>query len=326
MLISISMDICGSTEAKARMKTSARSGEELTKWYEDFHREFLVVEWDFYTALFRTSPNRGALNWRQSFVVKGIGDEIWLLYNVPEEDHWKLGSQVARLLHSALNVAERRIGRTWAPAGGADPSALAGLPLKFYIDVLDNFFEVNSPRLDFMLERLPQVLGPEDTWNDTDFVELGNRLHAGVLEGTRNRLRTTFRTDYIGWEVDRFFRASGLALPGVVTVGKALFERVVDVSSEPDEGLGGTPLHKAVIECPVVKGVGKRFDHDFRYVRRCVSASELKGVGSDYVVYWVLREMDLLGLCHPEPPDPIMQGAFAVFTPAMKQAVRAQRG
>ena len=326
MLISISMDVCGSTEAKTFLKNRARPGKQLTKWYEDFYRDFLLVEWDFYNALFRTVPGRVSLNWRRGFVVKGIGDEIWLLYDIPKEDLWKLGSLVAHLLHSALNVADRRIGRTWAWDGRAGPSAVRGLPLKFYVDILEDRFEVSKPRLDFMLERLPQILGPESTWTDADFVQLGNRLHAGILEGPRKRLRTTFRTDYIGWEVDRFFRASGFALPGVVTVGRNLFERVVDVSMEPNEGLAGTRLYKAVIECPVVQGVSKRFDHDFRYVRRHLCASELKGVGSDYAVYRVLREIELLGLHHPDPHDPIMRGTLEVFTPAMKRAVRPQRG
>ena len=327
MLISISMDVCGSTGAKTRMKARAHSEKQLTKQYEDYYREFQLVEWDFYGALFRTVPGRVGLNWRRGFVVKGIGDEMWLLYEVPEEDLWKQGSLVAHLLHSALNVANnRRIGRTRAWGGDASPSAVRGLPLKFYVDILDDCFEISKPRLDFILERLPQILGPENTWTDEDFVELGNRLHAGILEGPRKRLRTTFRTDYISWEVDRFFRASKSALPGVVTVGQDLFERVVDVSREPDEGLGGTRLHKAVIECPLVEGVSKRFDHDFRYVRRHLCASELKGVGSEYAVYRVLREMDLLGLPHPDPNDPIMQETLEVFTPALKQAVRAQRG
>ena len=308
------------------MKARARSDEELSKSYEDFHREFLAVEWSFYAALFRRVPYEVDLDWRRGFVVKGIGDEIWLLYEVREEDLWKLKSVVARVLHSALNVADKRIGREWAPDGDTGPLGARGLPLKFYVDILDDLFEINSPRLDFMLERLPHVLGPECTLSDREFVELGNRLHAGILEGTRKRLHTTFRTDYIGWEVDRFFRASGFALPGVVTVGKALFERVVDVSEERDEGLGGTHLHKAVIECPVSKGGSKRFDHDFRYVRQYVRASELKGVCSDYVVYRVLREMDLLVLRHPDQNDPIMCGTFDVFTPAMEQAVRDLRG
>ena len=308
------------------MKTHARNEKELEKWYGDFHREFLWVEWDFYTALFRTVPNRKGLNWKRGFVVKGIGDEIWLLYEIPEEDLWMLGSVVARVLDSALNAANERIGRKWAPDGGAGPSTVRGLPLKFYVDILDNLFEVNSPRLDFMLERLPLILGPAGTWTDKNFVELGNRLHAGILKGTRRRLQTTFRTDYIGWEVDRFFRASRFALPGVVTVGKALFERVVDVSREPTVGLGGTHLHKAVIECPITEGGSKRFDHRFRYVRQHVCASELKGIGSDYVVYQVLRKTDLPVLRYPDPHDPIMQETFAVFTPAMEQAVRAPRG
>lgn len=105
-LISISMDICGSTEAKARMRTCAGDNkEQLTEWYDQFHRQFLLLEWNFYSQLFRNGYSGLDLDWKHAFVVKGMGDEIWLLYEASEVDQWKLKSLAARLFHAALSVA-----------------------------------------------------------------------------------------------------------------------------------------------------------------------------------------------------------------------------
>ncbi len=85
-VISISMDVCGSTDVKARMRQRAQDDKDLNRWYADFQRQFLYAEWRFYESLFRESGGEISWNWKRAFVVKGIGDEIWLLYEVWEED------------------------------------------------------------------------------------------------------------------------------------------------------------------------------------------------------------------------------------------------
>ena len=326
-VISISMDVCGSTEAKTRMKACARDDEELAKWYEEFHREFLWREWRFYSLLFRDGPGGVDWDWKHAFVVKGIGDEIWLLYEVGEDDLWKLRSLVARLFHAALDVAGRPI--LWTSASDdAEPPRdetweTRNLPLKFYMDILDNAFEVSGPRRDFVTERRSEILGPEESWNSEDFIELGNRLHAGNLLGDGRRLVTAIRTDYIGWEVDRFFRATKFALPRVVAVGQALFKETFGLPQHPDEDVGATGLMKTVLRCPIQQGGSERYMHCFRYVKKDIASKDLKGVGEGYTVYQVLRDNDVLGLRHTGADKKTMKETFEVFTPEMEQAERA---
>ena len=229
-VISISMDVCGSTDAKARMRQRARNEQDLNRWYAKFHRQFLHAEWRFYESLFREVDGEINWNWKRAFVVKGIGDEIWLLYEVWEEDDHKLPALVARLLHAAqdatgdlirwVSATEEHDGDEWDEwdQDDGEPWETKNLPLKFYVDIIDDAFEITGPRRDFMTERLPLILGEEDAWAGEDFIELGNRLHAGSLLGDGRRLVTTIRTDYIGWEVDRFFRMTKYALPYVVAV------------------------------------------------------------------------------------------------------------
>ena len=328
-VISISMDVCGSTGAKARMRACARNEQQLHEWYEWFHREFLALECLFYTQLFQAVQGEIEWDWRHAFVVKGIGDEIWLLFEIPQQHLWKLPSLIARLLHAALTVAKRPIHWTSAPDDienfAAGTWETKRLPLKFYVDLLDDAFEVSGPRRDFVMERVARILGPEKSRNSKDFIEFGNRLHAGSLMGDGRHLVTTIRTDYIGWEVDRFFRATKYALPGVVTVGRALFKRAFGLPQHPDEHVGCTNLMKTVLHCPTYQQAPGRIEHCFRYVPQNVPPKELKGVGEGYTVYRVLRRNDLLGLRHTGADKKIMKDTFKVFTRAMERAERARR-
>ena len=326
-VISISMDICESTETKARMRACAGNNEEqLTEWYEQFHHQFLLSEWEFYSQLFRNGCDGGLdWDWKHVFVVKGMGDETWLLYKVSEADQWKLKSLAVRLFHAALNVTAKRLIQ-WTSASEDDPSRqpceTRHLPLKFYMDILDDACEVSGQRCDFMTERLSKILGAEDSLNNRNFIELGNRLHAGSFMGDGRRLIQTIRTDYIGWEVDRFFRATNFALPLVATVGQNLFEKVFKDPKKSGKCLIGTGLQKAVIKCPIDQGGSIRYDNDFRYVKEEIASQELKGVGEGYTVYRVLRKHDLLGLHHTCADKKIMKETFDVFTPEMVEAER----
>ena len=99
-LISISMDVSGSTAVKESIRRRARDAQELTRWYEAYHSEFLWLEWRFYSALFQAVAGDVGLDWKQAFVVKGIGDEIWLLYEVSGPRHDFVTQRLPEILGS----------------------------------------------------------------------------------------------------------------------------------------------------------------------------------------------------------------------------------
>lgn len=327
-VISISMDVCGSTDVKARMKQRTRDDEQLNRWYAEFYRQFLDAEWHFYESLLREVPDEINLDWKRAFVVKGIGDEIWLLYEVREDDG-DIGALVAHLLHAAQDAAGCLISCMSATEedegdeDGGEPHSAKYLPLKFYIDMIDDAFEITGPRCDFMTEKLPLILGEEDVWAGEDFIELGNRLHAGSLLGDGRRLVTAIRTDYIGWEVDRFFRMTKYAVPYAIAVGRNLFEEAVDGSPDDAEFIGGTELRQAVFACRYPETPGVHFDRDFGFVKEEIDGKCLKGVGEGYAVYRVLRKHELLGLRHIRVDEGILKDTYKVFTKDMERAVRA---
>ncbi len=327
-VISVSMDVCGSTELKKCMKDCAQDDEELLdKWYGEFYRQFLLREWQFYSMLFQEGGDGLAWDWKHTFYVKGIGDEIWLLYEVSEDDRWKLESLFVRLLRAALDVAYRLIMWTSAPEG-AEPSKdksweTRNLPLKFYVDILDDAFGVSEPRREFMTEHASDFLRLEENRNSEDFIKFCNRFHAGYFMGDGRRLITAIRSDYIGWEVDRFFRATKFALPGVVTVGQNLFKATCHRTSNSDEEVGCSGLMKTTLEYISQRG-GIHYLDCFRYVKKEISAKNLKGVGEKYTVYRMLHAHDLLILRHISADKEIMKKTFNVFTRKMEKAERAR--
>ena len=177
-LISISIDVCDSTCAKSRMRARANSDDELAGWYQDFYRQFLYSELEFYESLLGASAGEVRWDWNRMFVVKGIGDEVWILYEVVPEDEWKISSLVALLLGSALHLASRTI--SWSWWSGEDENSDEGewerrqFPFKVYADVVEGAFEVSQMRRDFLTERINAILDPEADWPAKKFIELGN--------------------------------------------------------------------------------------------------------------------------------------------------------
>ena len=331
-VISISMDICGSTRTKQRMRECAQNQEQLSEWYKDFQLSFLIEEWRFYESLFAARHRKFALDWRKAFFVKGIGDEIWLLYEIPEDENWKLPAVVKHLLDAALDAVGRKITWTSVPSCIDEDEAhesrdeeqweIIQQPMKFYIDIIDDAFDFTVTRRDFITDRLHLLLNEHGDYSDEDFLELGNRLHAGVLEMDGRRLVTTIRTDYIGWEVDRYFRMTKYALPCVVSVGKDLFEEILGDSPNAATQVGATNLFKAAFSYQYTKGRSVHWEHSFFFVMKEIPANCLKGIGESYAVYRVVRRGDLLGFCHNGVDPCTMAPTHAVFTKDLVDAVR----
>jgi hypothetical protein len=82
-LLSISIDVVGSTEGKSKIVKLAVDQEHRHRIYERFVDAFLKHEVDFYHNIFHDygyGQQCDGLDWHKFFVVKGIGDEIWSLY------------------------------------------------------------------------------------------------------------------------------------------------------------------------------------------------------------------------------------------------------
>lgn len=292
-LIALSIDVAASTEAKTRMKKLAASDDRLTELYKQFYNNFLFNEDRFYRSIFRadTSPGTAKLDWRRLFVVKGIGDEVWLLYEIPREDIVELSSAMARLIESGFELVERTL--SWS--GGEhieepfdnlidefDQSYdRMDLPFKCFADLITDGLEISEIRAEFLEKQINVYVGKENASpKGVDYVDFGNRLNIGTVELSGRTSRLSRRSDYIGHEIDRFFRATKAALPGVFTLGESLFNKMAVTSKHIEfPGLSqGTLTYKnsiTKIDAPLT----------FIYGRRELSQDDMKGIGKAYSAY-----------------------------------------
>lgn len=95
------------------------------------------------------------------------------------------------------------------------------LAYKVHIDLISDAIEISHMRADYLRSKASAYLG-SDQYGDNE-AKLAGRLNAGYFEVQGAKLRQVYRTDYIGHEVDRFFRTTKAAVPCTITMGETLF-------------------------------------------------------------------------------------------------------
>jgi hypothetical protein len=104
------------------------------------------------------------------------------------------------------------------------------------------------------------------------------------------------RTDFIGHEIDRFFRTTKAALPGTVTIGKALADamrlsfspeqqKIVGVLINSETASGGTEKLRAATPYDPIYALAKKYLPD-----------QLKGIDYEYDTYTLFAPRSLKGL------------------------------
>jgi hypothetical protein len=335
LLVSMSIDIAGSTEAKTRMLALAADDEQRHNLYRQLYRDFLFHEHRFYQALLvaSTGGHGPVLDWRRLFVVKGIGDEIWVLYELDAGSQEDCRSAPVRLLSAAVSLVEEGIEWHGTERSSEPKTSLEEgmdqrydqmeLAYKVYIDLITDALEIASIRADYVAANVSEYLGRSAARFDADAAELAGRLNAGQFDVLGRRLRQSFRTDYIGHEVDRFFRTTKAALPGIVTVGQALFEQL-----GPTTQLIAYPgLFRAVLEYerdstrPGDRGGWS----DLLFAQEEIPASKLKGIGYPYRVYHCITRPQLNGLWRQADNGGLMAPILDIFPLELRNRLKTPR-
>jgi hypothetical protein len=321
-LITLSIDVVGSTAAKTRLRDPDVSDERRDELYRQFYKRFLEEEGRFYDGLFEagTWGYGPPLDWRRLFVVKGIGDELWVTYDVsdlPEgraENQAEIARASVRIIGAALDLVRRtmHVGGTAHDTGpNFDPaseefvqSVHMDLPFKVTLDLIEDAIEISDIRRDYLAARAglylaapkrePGSLPARRGAFGADDVEILNRLNAGnfALVGG-HRVRQVYRTDLIGNDVDRFFRIAKEALPGCVMVGESLYahlsvalhEKIVP-NVQRIELLFAPNLHRP----PVTTG------QTLLCRTTEIPEKDLKGIGRPYTVHHLIATEDLRGI------------------------------
>lgn len=365
-LISMSIDVVSSTDAKRRLRDLAADDARRDQLYREFYQGFLHEEDRFYADLFAPGiwGHGPPLDWRRLFVVKGIGDEIWLTYDASPPDGVDADTAVRQAAIRMVSAALSLAGRTM-PCGGFAEDLGPGfdheaeehqrhdrmdLPFKVSIDLVEDAIEISGQRLAFFADRVGPYLTPPS--HDTgparpapfgaSHAEILRRLNAGHFElAGGHRVRQAYRTDFIGPHIDRFFRITKFALPGLVMVGDDLM-RVLrfdvaegfDVSQEQP-----SPREDAERPRPEFDRILLTFpcnthdaDSDVAFAepllrkRTELLPKDLKGIGAAYAVHHLIGIPSFRGTVHRAHRIPPLRETVAAYPEALRTLIAPNAG
>lgn len=282
------------------MRVGQGDPKRIDKFNTQIYSEFCKIEGEFY----RYATNKGGvgkpIDLKRFFGVKGIGDEIWILCEAQADEVKWIGE---RLIDAALNIANKSI-RFLATERDQDPmngfsrdfdyGAIEPIcsPIKVFIDTIEHASSLGNLRDDYLLQMIPQIRershgAPVPA---AEITEVANRLCFGTSEARAWSRLQRYRTDYIGHEIDRFFRSTKAALPGTVAIGKTMADRLGLQLTGPKDG-----INNVLSDANTALRGGDPFD-PIHYHSRLLTDEEMKGIGYSYITYILFSPRALNGL------------------------------
>ena len=119
---------------------------------------------------------------------------------------------------------------------------------------------------------------------DNNYINLCNRLGIANQVKTKEKVISSIRSDYIGYEIDRFFRLTNAAIEGTVLVGPSIlsdFEtNKLIISSNTDDNLKlGWSISNINIRVCCGQHNFTSLGGNYKLAKRHLSAKEQKGIG-----------------------------------------------
>jgi len=280
-LLSISLDLSGSTQAKATiLRVSAQDADNVAERYASLFRQFFHHEAGFYLVLLSHG-----IPVEDIFLIKTIGDEIWVVVSAPPEE---IGRRAVAVIQACLVTAAKTVStmcferRLTEEEQRADLDSLelehelCQLGIMAFVDLIEKPYEVNALRQEAFLESLAEF-ARSGSGVPAALERLGG-FGLGMLGGTS--VSVSHRTDFIGFEVDRFFRCAKFAEEGQLKIGRTLAEALPLAEGCALPSCDDAPRN-------VTFSVSETRLHTLRLTRECLRKDDLKGIGQGYAVFRV---------------------------------------
>jgi len=298
-VFSISIDLVGSTAAKTQA-LSAAGGDpaKIDEFNSEIYRHFCEIERRFYLATVDNYGTSNPINPAKFFTVKGIGDEIWIMCTADQEEVQSIGE---RLIDAAIDIADMAVsffatehddGPNFTPDFNYGAIAPIRAPIKVFIDLLTHATALGMTRDETLMASIPLWLTKYHRRQptDTEIAHVIRRLCLCSFDPAGWSIFTQSRTDYIGHEIDRFFRTTKAALPGTVTIGQSMAR---------DMGLTFKPASNCLYSVQTHSGLplkGGTAAFQIHAHHRTLASQEMKGIGYDYSTYTLFNPRMLSGL------------------------------
>ncbi len=289
-LISISIDLSGSTYAKHEIVSVTQNEPDMRKdLYDEYMKLLYQLERSFYQYILE-SP---VLDLANVYLVKTMGDEYWFTYEAAEEPD-EFQAQSVSLLKILTNlIAEERFLAIFSSKTNDKKSEFGknlNLPIKVFIDVMENPNELNQLRYEYLKGLVAEAGSGSPTIYkiNKEYIEICNRLNLGSPDLIKQKHPVHGRLDFIGLEVDRFFRLTKFCKPSMLSIGSTLMENLDTKISHL-----GPSLDKIKVKKLKIKGAGQGDDLEKYVIIEQIPGIKMKGIGEDYIVNHVFGHRTL---------------------------------
>ena len=276
MYLYISLDLVGSTPLKrAIFQSGDHDFAVINQLYEQYVENLFAIEEGFYRYVCAS----GVVDIRKLFLVKIIGDEYWFLYEIEpvgDDELRPIGNAFISGLSDVL--AKPRSLQFETCAGN---SVRFDLSLKALIDLVTNALHLPDRRYAYFESKIMDLLGSEARLSEVDpgdYAALCHGLNFRPARPVSRELLGVTRSDYVGMQVDRFFRTAKACKPRLVTVGATLWDRlgIQTTQVRPQVGIFNTRAED---------GADVHFSGECLASRETIPAREMTGIDHDYDVW-----------------------------------------
>lgn len=299
--LSVSIDLCGSTLVKQTLvELTADDQARRQTLYSEYLKILFKTERAFYTLLLE-NPD---FDFTKLVLIKIIGDEFWYCYEIDDADESRLIATTGALIEALMELCaqDRHLLLTSEddghPVDGKGESELPirqfNLPIKVYVDLLHEPIGMTTARYEFLKDIVSLAGGERATVYRVDkaFAKQCDRLNLGAPDFFDEGRRVTNRTDYIGLEIDRFFRLTRLCLPRLVSIGQTLGS-ILPLSLKPAapglEHIGTKVVEFAWNDAHLMSWTPLR-----NYmISQAVPSASMKGISDDYAIHHLFNGASL---------------------------------
>lgn len=290
VVLSISIDLAGSTKAKQIIKSICKSDD----WHDQTLRSYAHALENVEARLYETAIRKKFI--RKLFLVKRIGDELWYTLQVDEDDHGTIYELLAVLKEIVKRVPILYVTSGTVEWNDAKPSEnkpevveTVALGFKCHIDIIEHATNMEWERIEKLSKRLISTFKEQkpDATEKQIYAFLRrqmSRLNMGDLRSVNDKIKVSnIRADLIGTDVDLFFRcASKYTLPGNILIGEKLYKKICNKSDEHNR-----------MQIEILNPNGSSFKY-FQYIKKKLPPNSMKGIEHPYTIYYLPQMFDTL--------------------------------
>lgn len=281
-----SVDLCNSTSIKSRFENKTPQYKE--ELYKTYLQNLYNNELTFYENLlssYQTYSNSNENILDRLYVLKNIGDEFWFCIEVDADNDLDLANVTVALYDAVkamrtswLSISNSLDSELWQDLGGTN---LASLNYKAFFDFVEYAVECSQTRYEYFTENIEKLCNNRTgKFSFEERCRLFNRLNICNVISDASK-QAVLRTDFIGYQVDCFFRYAKYAVNHMFAIGQRLAERVMENQKND--------------VCVLTCGDHTRMS-SFHYFYWLSKAHKPKGLAYAYKIIYLIEEQALYDL------------------------------